>query len=186
MITTGMKILRWVLIGMMAVTGLMPGGLRAQALEHWVHQVKLRCEGEFRAATRFQRTPDTQPSNPVRKMSSDICVHEGMEITVARTEYMPETKMLLKDFVKQSVAALGRRAGVSNPMQSTAAVKVSSMPAERLSFSARLNQKPVTVESLYFLKDQTLWTVQIVFETGEERRRQAERILSGVRYQAEP
>jgi hypothetical protein len=172
-------------VGFFVLAG-MPCLARAEAVEHVVHQVKLRCEGEFRSAARFQRTADTQPGNPVRKMSSDICVHEGMEITIARTEYMPETKMDLKGFVKQSAAALGRRAGVTNPMQSTAAVKVSSMPAERMSFSARLNAKPVTVESLYFLKDQTLWTVQIVFETGEERRTQAERILSGVRYQAEP
>lgn len=171
---------------MMAMFGLMPAVLCAEAVEHVVHQVKLRCEGEFCSAARFQRTADTQPSNPVRKMSSDICVHEGMEITVARTEYMPETKMDLKGFVKQSAAALGRRAGVTSAMQSTAGVKVSSMPAERLSFSARLNGKPVTVESLYFLKDQTLWTVQIVFETGEEHRRKAESLLSGVRYQAVP
>jgi hypothetical protein len=119
-------------------------------------------------------------------MSSDICVADGMEITVARTEYMPGTPMELKDFVKQSAAAMGRRPGVAKPMQSTAWVTVSKLPAQRLSFSAKVENKPLTVESLYFLKDQTLWTIQIVFETNEDKHKKAEQILASVRHQATP
>lgn len=181
MIHVRKMILGWLMIG-----GMFTGIVSAEPVDQLVHQVKLRCEGQFRSAGRFLRTADTQPSNAVRKMSSDICVHEDLEITVARTEYMPETKMVLKDLVKQSAAALGRRSGVSHPMQSMASVKVSTLPAERLSFSARLNQKPMTVESLYFMKEQTLWTVQIVFATDDETRKKAERILESVRLQMTP
>ncbi len=158
----------------------------SEPMDHTVHQVQLRCDGAFRSATRYQRTADTAVSNPVRAMSSDICVADGMEITVARTEYMPGTPMELKDFVKQSAAAMGRRPGVAKPMQSTAWVTVSKLPAQRLSFSAKVENKPLTVESLYFLKDQTLWTIQIVFETNEDKHKKAEQILASVRHQATP
>lgn len=158
----------------------------SEPVDHTVHQVQLRCDGEFRSATRYQRTADAPLSNPVRTMSSDICDSDGLEITVARTEYMPGTPMELKDFVKQAAAAMGRRPGVAKPMQSTAWVTVSKLPAQRLSFSAQVEAKPLTVESVYFLKEQTLWTIQIVFETNEERRKKAEQILASVRHQATP
>lgn len=158
----------------------------AEPVDHLVHQVQLRCEGEFRSATRYERKADAAVSNPVRAMSSDICVVDGMEITVARTEYMPGTPMELKDFVKQAAAAMGRRPGVAKPMQSTAWVTVSKLPAQRLSFSAQVEAKPLTVESVYFLKDQTLWTVQIVFQTDDDKRKKAEQILATVRHQAAP
>jgi hypothetical protein len=158
----------------------------SEPIDHTVHQVRLRCDGKFRSATRYQRTADTAVSHPVRAMSSDICVADGLEITVARTDYMPGTPMELKDFVKQSAAAMGRRPGVTKPMQSTAWVTVSKLPAQRLSFSARVENKPLTVESVYFLKDQTLWTIQIVFETNEEKRNMAERILASVQHQVMP
>jgi hypothetical protein len=158
----------------------------AETVDHVIHQVALRCEGEFRSATRYQRKADDKVSNPVRAMSSDICVNDGMEITVARTEYMPGTPMELKDFVKQAAAAMGRRPGVVKPMQSTAWVTVSKLPAQRLSFSAQVDEKPLTVESVYFLKEQTLWTIQIAFPTDEERRKKAEQILATIRHQATP
>lgn len=158
----------------------------SEPIDHTVHQVRLRCDGEFRSATRYQRTADTAVSNAVLAMSSDICVADGMEITVARTDYMPGTPMELNNFVKQAAAAMGRRPGVAKPMQSTAWVTVSNLPAQRLSFSAQVETKPLTVESVYFLKEQTLWTIQIVFETNEERRKKAEQILASVRHQATP
>lgn len=157
----------------------------AAPMDHTVHQVRLRCEGEFQKATRYLRTADAPPNNPVRAMSSDVCTSNGLEITVARTDYMPGTPMELTDFVKQSAAAMGRRPGVAKPMQSTAVVMVSKLPAKRLSFSAQVEGKTITLESVYFLKDQTLWTIQIAFESDEDRRKLAEQILSTVRYTPE-
>ena len=157
----------------------------AEPIDHTVHQVRLRCEGSFQESTRYQRTADAPPNNPVRAMSSDVCTANGLEITVAKTDYMPGTPMELTDFVKQSAAAMGRRAGVTKPMQSTAEVMVSKIPAKRLSFSAQVEGKAITLESVYFLKDQTLWTIQIAFESAEERRKLAEQILATVRYASE-
>ena len=157
----------------------------AEPAERTIHQVRLRCEGEFRNVTRYQRDADAPLNNPLRAMSSDICKSGDLEITVARTEYMPDTPMDLTNLVKHAAAGMGRRPGVLKPMQSTAVVTVSQLPAKRLSFSAQVDGKPTTVESVYFLKGQTIWTVQIAFESDEERRKKAEQILATVRYQAE-
>lgn len=157
----------------------------AESVDHTVHQVRLRCEGTFQNVTTYERAADTPLNNPVRAMSSDICKANNFEITVARTEYMPGTPMDLTDLVKRSAADMGRRPGVTKPMQSTADVMVSKIPAKRLSFSAQVEGKAITLESVYFLKGQTLWTIQIAFESNEERREMAEQILATVRHASE-
>jgi hypothetical protein len=171
--------MKWV-IGFLAA---LPSMIAAEPVDHTVHQVRLRCEGEFENVTKYQRAADAPLNNPVRAMISDICRSNEMEITVARTEYMPDTPMELNDLVKRSAADMGRRPGVVKPMQSTAAAVVSQMPAKRLSFSAKVEGKAITLESVYFLKGQTLWTIQIAFATDEERRKKAEQILATIRYQ---
>jgi hypothetical protein len=163
---------------------LMPFVCEAQAQDQTVHQVRLRCEGEFRNVTNYQRPADAPLNNPVRAMSSDLCQSGDLEITVARTEYLPDTPMDLKDLVKGAAAAMGRRPGVEKPMQSTAVTKVSELPALRLAFSAMVEGKLVSVQSVYFLKGQTLWTVQIAFSSDETKRMEAEKILSSVRLQS--
>lgn len=163
---------------------MMPLICEAQPKDHTVHQVRLRCEGEFRNVTNYQRPADAPLNNPVRAMSSDLCQSGDLEITVARTDYMPDTPMELKDLVKRAAAAMGRRPGVEKPMQSTAVSKVSELQALRLSFSAMVEGKMISVQSVYFLKGQTLWTVQIAFPSDETKRIEAEKILSSVRYQA--
>jgi hypothetical protein len=161
----------------------LPSMIAAEPVDHTVHQVRLRCEGEFKNVTIYQRSSDAPLNNPVRAMSSDLCRDNGLEITVARTEYMPDTPMELDDFVKRAAADMGRRPGVVKPMQSTAVITVSKMPAKRLSFSAQVEGKAITLESIYFLKGQTLWTIQIAFESDEARRKKAEQILASVSYQ---
>ncbi len=168
---------------LVSALALLPSMLIAEPVEHTVHQVKLRCEGEFENVTKYQRPADAPLNNPLRAMASDICRSNGMDITVARTEYMPDTPIDLNDLVKRAAADMGRRPGVVKPMQSTGVVTVSQMPAKRLSFSAKLEGKAITLESVYFLKGQTLWTIQIAFETDEERRKKAEQILATIRYQ---
>lgn len=160
----------------------LPGIIAAEPVDHTLYQVRLRCEGEFQNVTKYQRSSDTPLNNPIRAMSGDLCRANGLEITVARTEYMPDTPMDLNDLVKRAASDMGRRPGVTKPMQSTAVVTVSEIPAKRLSFSAQVDGKTVTLESVYFLKGQTLWTIQIAFESDEERRKKAEQILSTVRY----
>ena len=154
----------------------------AQVNDHLIHGVSIRCEGKFVPAQSFKRNADTPANHPVLLMESQICIHDGMEITIARTEYMDGVNMDLTELVKSSAAAMGRRPGIARPMQSTAAVTVSRLPALRLSFGARLNEKPIAVESLYFLKGQSIWTVQILFATDEDRRKKAEKILATVRH----
>jgi hypothetical protein len=156
--------------------------LMAEVTDHLIHGVSIRCDGKFVPAQSFKRNEDAPDNQPVRLMESQICMLKGMEITIARTEYLEGAKMDLKELVKSSAAAMGRRAGITRPMQSTAAVTVSSLPAMRLSFGARLNEKPISVESLYFLKGQTIWTIQVLFAADEELRKKAEQILATVRY----
>lgn len=166
----------------LVMCALFSGWGMAEVVDQTVHQVRLRCEGEFRKVTRYVREADAALNNPVRAMSSDLCQSGDLEITVARTEYMPDTPMDLNDLVKRAAAAMGRRPGVTKPMQSTAVMTVSQVPAKRLSFSADVGGKSITLESIYFLKGQTIWTVQIAFESDEQRRKKAEAILATVRY----
>lgn len=156
---------------------LLTAPLMAESKKHTHVGVSIVCDAEF---TPGQTVKNDDASQPLVSIETHNAKTKTMEISLVKTVYQPGTEISLTGAAKGAAAAVGKVPGVTKPMQAIADAKVSGAEAKRLSFTATRYGKKLGIEAIYIRKEETVWTVQILFESDEERQKQAEKLLGTV------
>ncbi len=109
----------------------------------------------------------------------------SMEFTVSRITYTDAHKPIVERETRAALNRIMRMPGVENSRQAMADAKVSNLDAKRLSFRCDRMKKKVCIESLYVVRKQVLYVVQIVFIENDATLAQVEAMLSKVQLAAE-
>lgn len=131
------------------------------------------------------------PQAPLETNVAASVTHHGknadssMECTVSRITYTEAHKPVVERETRAALNRIMRMPGVENSRQAMADAKISNLDAKRLSFRCDRMKKKVCIESLFVVRKQVLYVVQIVFIENDASLAQAEATLAKVQLTAE-